>query len=78
MARAWGRGARGLTMRCPAGHRPGARVESTTATRTVLFACETPDCPVQTFDVQGAQSVETPESTRPAGGDAEGRAPNGR
>lgn len=51
-------------MNCPACHRPGVEIDS----QGHLFACETPECVVQTFDAEGAQSVEAPDSERPRAG----------
>jgi hypothetical protein len=53
-------------MRCPACHEPGIEVDSTGAL-TPLFACQMPECMVQTFDAQGAQSIEAPETSPQAG-----------
>ena len=50
-------------MHCPACHQPGMIVDSTEGP-SPRFACETPDCPVQTFDPEGAQSVEAPGTPR--------------
>ena len=48
-------------MNCPACHRPGTEMDSAGA-RGPLFACETPECVVQTFDAEGAQMVHAPET----------------
>jgi hypothetical protein len=52
---------------CPACHQPGTAVDAPEARRP-LFACESPDCIVETFDAEGAQSVEAPGAERPSEG----------
>jgi hypothetical protein len=54
-------------MNCPACHRRGTELDSTGVGGS-LFACETPDCVVQTFDVEGAQTVHAPETVPPSDG----------
>ena len=54
-------------MNCPACHRPGVEMDSSGA-RGPLFACETPDCVVQTFDAVGPQTVHAPEAAPPSDG----------
>jgi hypothetical protein len=49
-------------MDCLACHRPGAETDSSGA-QGPRFTCETPECVVQTFDAEGAQTVHAPETT---------------
>ena len=48
-------------MTCPACHRRGTELDSA-GPRGPLFACETQDCIVQTFDAEGPQTVHAPET----------------
>ncbi len=63
----------GANPRSPACHAPGMAA-SRHAAEAPLFVCEAPDCVVQTFDAEGAQSVQAPEPFQPDGNaDGDGR-----
>lgn len=53
----------GVIPQCPACHAPG--VAAPPSMGGLLFTCETPDCLVQTFNAESAQSVQAPESSMP-------------
>ena len=54
-------GTPGPSMRCPACHQAGAETAAP-GTGSPLFTCRNPECVVQAFDAEGAQSVEVPPS----------------